>query len=157
MTDHNDSPLTAEERAELEQLRAEKAKREEEARARRERAELERLRAEHAVARASQQDGDEPDAAFEPAGDAAAAAPAPAAERPRSAVSPVWRAARRPQEAASAVDPEKLTFGQKMVMTKDEVDEDGIPPMPPAQKLIIAAACVALVAAVWWLLQGRLG
>ncbi len=155
MTDHNDSPLTAEERAELEQLRAEKAKRDEEARARRERAELERLRAEHAAARASQQDGDEPDAGFEPAGDAAAAAPA--AERPRSAVPSVERAARRPQEAASAVDPENLTFGQKMVMTKDEVDEDGIPPMPPAQKLIIAAACVALVAAVWWLLQGRLG
>lgn len=154
MTDHNDSPLTAEERAELEQLRAEKAKREEEARARRERAELERLRAEHAAAQASQEDGEEPDAGVEPAGDAA---PVPAAERPRSAVPPVERAARRPQEAASAVDPENLTFGQKMVMTKDEVDEDGIPPMPPAQKLIIAAACVALVAAVWWLLQGRLG
>lgn len=154
MTDHNDSPLTAEERAELEQLRAEKAKREEEARARRERAELERLRAEHAAAQASQEDGEEPDAGFEPAGDVA---PVPAAERPRSAVPPVERAARRPQEAASAVDPENLTFGQKMVMTKDEVDEDGIPPMPPAQKLIIAAACVALVAAVWWLLQGRLG
>lgn len=42
----DDAPLTDAERAELEQLRAEKAEREEHERIRRERAELERLRAE---------------------------------------------------------------------------------------------------------------
>ena len=42
-----DAPLTDAERAELEQLRAEKAEREERERIRRERAELEQLRAEH--------------------------------------------------------------------------------------------------------------
>ena len=49
MTDQN-APLSAEERAELEALRAEKARREEEELARRERAELEALRAERAAA-----------------------------------------------------------------------------------------------------------
>lgn len=44
-----DGALTEEERAELEQLRAEKAAREDAERARRERAELERLRAERAA------------------------------------------------------------------------------------------------------------
>ena len=49
MTDQN-TPLSDEERAELEALRAEKARREEEERARKERAELEALRAEQAAA-----------------------------------------------------------------------------------------------------------
>ena len=48
-------PLTDEERAELEELRAEKAAREERARAARERAELEELRAQHAAAEAQTQ------------------------------------------------------------------------------------------------------
>ena len=43
------TPLSAEERAELEQLRAEKAAREEAEQARRERAELQRLRAERGI------------------------------------------------------------------------------------------------------------
>ncbi|MCF6414264.1 hypothetical protein I7648_11230, partial [Collinsella tanakaei] len=46
MADQNSTPLTDEERAELEALRAEKAAREEAERARKERAELEALRAE---------------------------------------------------------------------------------------------------------------
>lgn len=112
MTDQN-TPLSDEERAELEALRAEKARREEEERARKERAELEALRAEQA------------------------AADAPASQKP-------------------AVDPEHLTFGQKMVMTKDEVDEDGVPPMPPAQKLIIAVGVVLLIVAGFWLVKNNL-
>ena len=46
MTDTEASPLSDDERAELEALRAEKTRREEEERARQERAELEALRAE---------------------------------------------------------------------------------------------------------------
>lgn len=126
MTDQN-TPLSDEERAELEALRAEKARREEEERARKERAELEALRAEQA------------------------AADAPASQKPAAAKP---RRAPAPQEPA--VDPEHLTFGQKMVMTKDEVDEDGVPPMPPAQKLIIAVGVVLLIVAGFWLVKNNL-
>lgn len=126
MADQN-APLTAEERAELEALRAEKARREEEERARRERAELEALRAEQS-------------AASQPA-------PAPRASAPHG----------RPAPSAPAVDPENLTFGQKMVMTKDEVDDDGIPPMPPAQKLIIGICVVAVIASIVWFASGGIG
>ena len=69
MTDQN-TPLSDEERAELEALRAEKARREEEDRVRKERAELEALRAEQAAADAP------------PSQKPAAAPPNPAA-RPR--------------------------------------------------------------------------
>lgn len=127
MTDQN-TPLSDEERAELEALRAEKARREEEGRARKERAELEALRAEQA------------------------AADAPASQKPAAAPKP--RRAPAPQEPA--VDAEHLTFGQKMVMTKDEVDEDGVPPMPPAQKLIIAVGVVLLIVAGFWLVKNNL-
>lgn len=126
MTDQN-TPLSDEERAELEALRAEKARREEEERARKERAELEALRAEQA------------------------AADAPASQKPAA---PKPRRAPAPQEPA--IDPENLTFGQKMVMTKDEVDEDGVPPMPPAQKLIIAVGVVLLIVAGFWLVKNNL-
>lgn len=127
MTDQN-TPLSDEERAELEALRAEKARREEEERARKERAELEALRAEQA------------------------AADAPASQKPAAAPKP--RRAPAPQEPA--IDPENLTFGQKMVMTKDEVDEDGVPPMPPAQRLIIAVGVVLLIVAGFWLVKNNL-
>lgn len=127
MTDQN-TPLSDGERAELEALRAEKARREEEERACKERAELEALRAEQA------------------------AADAPASQKPAAAPKP--RRAPAPQEPA--VDPEHLTFGQKMVMTKDEVDEDGVPPMPPAQKLIIAVGVVLLIVAGFWLVKNNL-
>lgn len=127
MTDQN-TPLSDEERAELEALRAEKARREEEERARKERAELEALRAEQA------------------------AADAPASQKPAAAPKP----RRAPTSQEPAVDPEHLTFGQKMVMTKDEVDEDGVPPMPPAQKLIIAVGVVLLIVAGFWLVKNNL-
>ena len=125
MTDQN-TPLSDEERAELEALRAEKARREEEERARKERAELEALRAEQAAADAP--------------------VPQTPASKPR----------RAPETQEPVVDPENLTFGQKMVMTKDEVDEDGVPPMPPAQKLIIAIGVVLLVVAGFWIVKNNL-
>lgn len=112
MGDSRTAPLTDGERAELEELRAEKARREEEERARRERAELEALRAERAAAR------------------------------------PATGTAPRPEAAARPAPAEK-TFGQRMV-TMGTTDDDGIPAMPPAQKIIIGL-CLALVVAfaVW--------
>ncbi|MDY2777111.1 MAG: hypothetical protein SOU51_01850 [Collinsella sp.] len=107
MTDKN-TPLSDEERAELEELRAEKA--------RRERAELERLRL----------------------------------ERPSRPVV-------TPEPEAPAIDPENLTFGQKMVMTRGEEDEDGIPPMPPAQKIIIGLCFLAVAVALAWMVLGNVG
>ena len=110
MADSRTAPLTDGERAELEELRAEKARREEEERARRERAELEALRAERAAA--------------------------------RPATTP------RPEAAARPAPTEK-TFGQRMV-TMGTTDDDGIPTMPQAQKIIIGL-CLALVVAfaIW--------
>lgn len=129
MTDQN-TPLSDEERAELEALRAEKARREEEERARMERAELEALRAERAAAQS------------------------PSGSR-ESAAAP--KRHRAPRQQDPVVDPDNLTFGQKMVMTRDEEDEDGVPPMPPAQKLIIAVGVVLLVIAGFWIVKNNLG
>ena len=112
MADQFDTPLTDAERAELEALRAEKA--------RRERAELEALRAEQ---------------------EAAETAPTPApAPQPSTAPTPVSAA-----PAPDSVEPD--TFGRRMVLSQGE-DEDGIPAMPPAQKItiglcLVVAACVA--------------
>ncbi|MCF2621969.1 hypothetical protein [Collinsella tanakaei] len=123
MADQQTAPLTDEERAELEALRAEKAAREQAERARRERAELEALRAEQR------------------------AAEAPAPEQP--AAVPAART-RRTDDRPPVVDPDNLTFGQRMVMTPDTTDEDGIPAMPPAQKIIIAIGLLcALGGGVW--------
>ncbi len=115
MADQNSTPLTDEERAELEALRAEKAAREEAERARKERAELEALRAESKKA------------------EQAESAPAPAPQPKRQAPAP------RP------ADHEPRTFGQRMVMTPEETDDDGIPKMPPAQKIIILIVMVCFI------------
>lgn len=109
-----------------------------------ERAELEALRAEKA--RREEEERARKERAEQ------AAADAPASQKPAAAPKP--RRAPAPQEPA--VDPEHLTFGQKMVMTKDEVDEDGVPPMPPAQKLIIAVGVVLLIVAGFWLVKNNL-
>ena len=125
MADRESAPLSDEERAELEQLRAEKRQREQAAqaaRARAERAELERLRAERATA------------PQRPA----------SAPRRRAVPSRTAAAAEKP-----IVDPEHLTFGQKMVLS-DEHDDDDMPAMPPAQKLIIAICVIGLVVAIGW-------
>ena len=118
MADSQTAPLTDEERAELEELRAEKARREEEERARRERAELEALRAER---------------------DAAAQPEAQPASAPR----------RKPAPAPEPVPPAEKTFGQRMVTT-DATDDDGVPAMPPAQKLILLVGAAIIVAFIVW-------
>ena len=114
MADNDTAPLSDEERAELEALRAEKAAREQAERARRERAELEALRAE----RAASEEG--------------------AAERP-------------------VVDPDNPTFGQRMVMTPEGADEDGIPGMPPAQKLVIGLCLLLAVGGGIWVVLSNAG
>ena len=119
MADQNSTPLTDEERAELEALRAEKAAREEAERARKERAELEALRAESKKA------------------EQAESAPAPA-----SALAPQPK---RQAPAPRPADHEPRTFGQRMVMTPEETDDDGIPKMPPAQKIIILIVMVCFI------------
>lgn len=118
MSQSDTTPLTDKERAELEALRAEKA--------RRERAELEELRAE----------------ASAPARVPAQPASAPQRRAPRVADEP-------PVVPAS---PEERTFGQRMVLSSDE-DDDGIPTMPPAQKIVIGicllcAVCLAVYVAL---------
>ena len=125
MAESDTTPLTDDERAELEALRAEKARREEAERARRERAELEALRAEQARAEAAETAAPEP-----------ATQPAPTPKK-KSAPAP----APEPEPEA----PAEKTFGVRMV-TSDTVDKDGIPTMPMAQKLLIAAAVVGVVA-----------
>ena len=120
MADSQTAPLTDEERAELEELRAEKARREEEERTRRERAELEALRAER---------------------DAAARAEAQPAPQPAPR--------RKPAPAPEPVPPAEKTFGQRMVTT-DATDDDGVPAMPPAQKLILLVGAAIIVAFVVW-------
>lgn len=141
MADQDTRPLTDEERAELEELRAEKA--------RRERAELEELRAERASAAA----GPRTEAA--PAADAAPAPSTPAAPAPDPAPpAPAESKASAPEAPAAAPAPAPApaadgprTFGQRMVLSEGE-DDDGIPTMPPAQKAIIAVCIVLAVCAI---------
>lgn len=123
MSDQTATPLTDEEREELEALRAEKVRRAEEERARAERAELEALRAEQGRVDAEIL-----------AERAAKQASAAKGAMPRPAV-----------QSAPAPGPKEKTFGERMV-TSNAVDGDGIPTMPVAQKIIIAAALVAVVA-----------
>lgn len=132
MTDTEASPLSDDERAELEALRAEKTHREEEERARQERAELEALRAERQRADAAKtRKAERP----------VQVAPAKATSRPASA------------QKKPVVDPDHLTFGQKMVLGNTNDDED-IPGMPPAQKLIVGLALLFVaVGAVWMFLH----
>ncbi len=133
MADSNAAPLTDEERAELEELRAEKARREEEARARRERAELERLRAEKEQAEAP---GGQK--APKPAATVRASAKAASKQKPKQKSK-----AARSAKTAGADDAPK-SFGVRMV-TSAPTSEDEIPGMPPAQKLIIILAVIAVV------------
>lgn len=125
MADSTATPLSDEEREELEALRAEKARREEEERVRREREELEALRAEQdrVDAQILAERAAEHRAAARCAESAAPSAPAP--------------------EVDGGSDARK-SFGERMV-TSSSVDEDGIPTMPVAQKIILAAAFIALI------------
>lgn len=125
-------PLSAEERAELEELRAEKARREAQEEARREREELAALRAERAKA-------EEAAANVAPAPKPAAAKPAPTAPKPQ----PKKVARSKPVEPKPSRD--EMTFAQRMVTSKEPTGENEIPSMAPAQKIIIVLALIAFV------------
>ena len=114
-------PLSAEERAELEELRAEKARREAQEEARREREELAALRAERAKA------------------EEAAAKPSPTAPKPQP------KKVARSKSVEPKPSRDEMTFAQRMVTSKEPTGENEIPGMAPAQKIIIALALVAFV------------
>ena len=140
MADQDARPLTDEERAELEALRAEKA--------RRERAELEALRADQAAAPATP--------APAPAASTASAAPSTtAAAAPAAASAPHPRPV-APQDPVVPDDPAERTFGQRMVLSSDE-DEDGLPSMPPAQKIVIGVCLVLAVVVVVYVALSNAG
>ncbi len=145
MADSQTTPLTDAERAELEELRALKAQREEEERARKERAELEALRAERAAA-------SKPEALAAPKAVASATpAPAPAlAATPTSATAPQHK-------EKPVVDPENLTFAQRMVLgdSASTSDEDDIPGMPPAQKIIVILAIACVIGFGIWMVLNK--
>lgn len=125
-------PLSAEERAELEELRAEKARREAQEEARREREELAALRAERAKA-------EEAAANVAPAPKSAAAKPAPAAHKPQP------KKATRPKPVEPKPSRDEMSFAQRMVTSKEPTGENEIPGMAPAQKIIIVLALIAFV------------
>lgn len=133
MAELESQPLSAEERAELEELRAEKARREAQEQARREREELAALRAERAKAEEATTKAEE--AASEPA----AAKQAPAAPKPQS------KKAARPKPAEAKLSRDEMTFAQRMVTSKEPTGENEIPGMAPAQKIIIVLALIAFV------------
>ena len=127
MAELESQPLSAEERAELEELRAEKARREAQEKARREREELAALRAERAKAE---------EATTKPA---AAPALKPAAPKPQP------KKAARPKPAEPKPSRDEMTFAQRMVTSKEPTGENEIPGMAPAQKIIIVLALIAFV------------
>ena len=132
MAELESQPLSVEERAELEELRAEKARREAQEEARREREELAALRAERAKAE---------EAAAKPA-----AAPKPAAVKPAPAApKPQPKKAARPKPAEPKPSRDEMTFAQRMVTSKEPAGENEIPGMAPAQKIIIFLALIAFV------------
>lgn len=136
MAELESQPLSAEERAELEELRAEKARREAQEEARREREELAALRAEREKAE---------EAAAKVASDPAPA-PKPAAAKPAStAPKPQPKKAARPKSVEPKPSRDEMTFAQRMVTSKEPTGENEIPGMAPAQKIIIVLALIAFV------------
>ena len=125
-------PLSAEERAELEELRAEKARREAQEEARREREELAALRAEREKA-------EEAAANVAPAPKPAAAKPAPTAPKPQP------KKVARSKSVEPKPSRDEMTFAQRMVTSKEPLGENEIPGMAPAQKIIIVLALIAFV------------
>ena len=121
----------------MEELRAEKARREEQEKARREREELVALRAERAKA--------------DEAAAKAASEPAPAASKPQP------KKVARPKPVDSKPSRDEMTFAQRMVTSKEPVDEDDIPGMPPAQKLIIALALIGFIVFMGYTITGSMG
>lgn len=137
MAELDSQPLSDEERAELEELRAEKARREAQEEARREREELAALRAERAKA--------------EEAAASGASEPAPAAPKPQP------KKAARPKPVDSKPSRDEMTFAQRMVTSKEPTAEGEIPGMAPAQKIIIALALVAFVVFMGYTIMTSMG
>lgn len=138
MAELESQPLSAEERAELEELRAEKARREAQEEARREREELAALRAEREKAEeAAAKVASEPAPA--PASKPAAAMPAPTAPKPQP------KKAARPKSVEPKPSRDEMTFAQRMVTSKEPTGENEVPGMAPAQKIIIVLALIAFV------------
>lgn len=138
MAELESQPLSAEERAELEELRAEKARREAQEEARREREELAALRAEREKAEeAAAKVASEPKPA--PAPKPAAAKPAPAAPKPQP------KKVARSKSVEPKPSRDEMTFAQRMVTSKEPTGENEIPGMAPAQKIIIVLALIAFV------------
>ena len=129
MAELESQPLSAEERAELEELRAEKARREAQEEARREREELAALRAERAKAEEA----------------AAKTAAAPAPKPVPAAPKPQPKKALHPKPAEPKPSRDEMTFAQRMVTSKEPTGENEIPGMAPAQKIIIVLALIAFV------------
>lgn len=136
MAELESQPLSAEERAELEELRAEKARREAQEEARREREELaalraEREKAEEATAKVASESA--------PVPKPAAAKPVPTAPKPQP------KKAARPKSVEPKPSRDEMTFAQRMVTSKEPMGENEIPGMAPAQKIIIVLALIAFV------------
>ncbi len=144
MAELESQPLSDEERAELEELRAEKARREAQEEARREREELaalraERAKAEKAAANAASERKPVPAPKPAPAPRPAAAKPVPAAPKPQP------KKAARPKSVEPKPSRDEMTFAQRMVTSKEPTGENEIPGMAPAQKIIIVLALIAFV------------
>lgn len=150
MAELESQPLSAEERAELEELRAEKARREAQEEARREREELAALRAEREKVEEAAAKGTAVPAPA-PAPKPAAAKPAPTAPKPQ----PKKAAHPKPVEPKPSRD--EMTFAQRMVTSKEPTGENEIPGMAPAQKIIIVLALLAFVIFMVYTITGSMG
>ena len=150
MAELESQPLSAEERAELEELRAEKARREAQEEARREREELAALRAEREKAEEAAAKGTAVPAPA-PAPKPAAAKPAPTAPKPQ----PKKAAHLKPVEPKPSRD--EMTFAQRMVTSKEPTGENEIPGMAPAQKIIIVLALLAFIVFMVYTITGSMG
>lgn len=146
MAELESQPLSAEERAELEELRAEKARREAQEEARREREELAALRAERTKA-------EEAAANVAPAPKPAAAKPAPKPAAPK----PQPKKAARPKPVEPKPSRDEMTFAQRMVTSKEPTGENEIPGMAPAQKIIIVLALIAFIVFMAYTITGSMG
>lgn len=150
MAELESQPLSDEERAELEELRAEKARREEQEKARREREELAVLRAEREKAEeAAEKVASEPEPV--PAPKPAAAKPAPTAPKPQP------KRAARPKPVEPKPSRDEMTFAQRMVTSKEPTGENEIPGMAPAQKIIIVLALIAFIVFMGYTLMTSMG
>lgn len=146
MAELESQPLSAEERAELEELRAEKARREAQEEARREREELAALRAEREKAEEAAAK-----VAPAPAPKPAAAKPAPTAPKPQP------KKAAHPKPAEPKPSRDEMTFAQRMVTSKEPTGENEIPGMAPAQKIIIVLALIAFIVFMVYTITGSMG